>query len=631
MLKPEAMQFATLYLLREDASAAALALAQSGAFALEEAATPQDALPDLPGTRFRELYRSAHTRLEKLLGYCNLNLAELAPPALKPVTEEELVRLDAWLGQTWTECSQHQESVRGCEEQTRHYQALQKSLDAFAQLDIDLGMLRQGGRFLDLRVGSIASHDAARLAAALALAGYVVEAYRIEGDQTHCVLAGSRDHEAEVLPLLSASGWRALEIPSEFVGRPETIRARLQEDLTSATSHHAQSCNTMAHSQEIHRAQLIEAVHTLYNAAPHAELANLLRARGGLSVVHGWVPQRQIVALRSMLTDAIGSRYLLTLRDPERNEIQRVPTLSRHPRWLRPFAALVKNYGVPRYGEIDPTPLFAFSFTVMFGMMFGDIGHGAVMLLAGLLLRPLAYVRPMLIGAGISSILFGWAYGSVFGFEDIIHPLWLAPLTDPTRMLMVALYWGIGFILTATLLTIINRLADGETTEALYGVRGVAGLVFYLGLIHAAYRMANGFNLGLFATAWMLLPFMLILRHLWRNQHGPLGERILIVGVEALETAINYIANTLSFLRVAAFSLNHVALAFAVFELARMMGQTGHWITVILGNVFILVIEGGIVAIQVLRLEYYEGFSRFFEGTGKLYRPLQFAGSNNAN
>jgi V/A-type H+-transporting ATPase subunit I len=627
MLRPEAMQFATLYLLREDAPAAAHALAQSGAFVPEDAAAAQGTLPDLPGARFREIYHSARTRLEKLLTYCNLNFAQLAPPILKPVAEVDLARLDTWLGQAWTECSQHQEDVRRCEEQTRHYQALLKSLDAFAQLDIDLGMLRHGGRFLDLRVGFIATQETARLAAALTLAGYVLEVYRMEGGQSHCILAGSRGHEAEVLPLLSASGWHALDIPPEFVGRPETIRAHLSEGLASATSHHAQSCKLMAHSQEIHRTQLIEAAHILHNAAPHAELANLLHARGGLSVVNGWVAKRQIAALRSTLTDAITNRYLITLRDPLPEEMQRVPSWNRHPRWLQPFAALVKNYGVPRYGEIDPTPLFAVSFIAMFGMMFGDIGHGALILLAGLWLRPLAFARPMLVAAGVSSMLFGWAYGSLFGFEEIIHPLWLAPLSDPTRMLMVALYWGIGFILTATTLTIINRLAEGETTEAWFGARGVAGMVFYLGLIYAAYRMANGFGLGEVAAAWMLVPFAFILRHLWHAQHEPLGERILVVAVEALETALNYIANTLSFLRVAAFSLNHVALAVAVFALAHMMGNTGHWITVVLGNVFILVMEGGIVAIQVLRLEYYEGFSRFFQGTGKAYQPLQFASS----
>jgi V/A-type H+-transporting ATPase subunit I len=75
-------------------------------------------------------------------------------------------------------------------------------------------------------------------------------------------------------------------------------------------------------------------------------------------------------------------------------------------------------------------------------------------------------------------------------------------------------------------------------------------------------------------------------------------------------------------MRVGAFSLNHVALAVAVFTLANLMGGVGHWIAVVIGNLFILVLEGAIVAIQVLRLEYYEGFSRFFSGDGREFRPL---------
>jgi V/A-type H+-transporting ATPase subunit I len=109
----------------------------------------------------------------------------------------------------------------------------------------------------------------------------------------------------------------------------------------------------------------------------------------------------------------------------------------------------------------------------------------------------------------------------------------------------------------------------------------------------------------------------------WREVDAPLGERILVVFIETLETITGYVSNTLSFLRVAAFSLNHVALAIAVFTLAEMMDVTGHWITIVLGNIFILVLEGGIVTIQTLRLEYYEGFSRFFFGDGREFEPLK--------
>ena len=109
----------------------------------------------------------------------------------------------------------------------------------------------------------------------------------------------------------------------------------------------------------------------------------------------------------------------------------------------------------------------------------------------------------------------------------------------------------------------------------------------------------------------------------WFEARAGLGERILVTLIETLETAINLFSNTLSFMRVAAFSLNHVALALAVFTLANGLDATGHWLTITLGNVVIIVLEGGIVAIQALRLMYYEGFSRFFSGDGREFVPLR--------
>ena len=153
--------------------------------------------------------------------------------------------------------------------------------------------------------------------------------------------------------------------------------------------------------------------------------------------------------------------------------------------------------------------------------------------------------------------------------------------------------------------------------------RDVAGLLFYLGLLYAGFSAAVGTDSGVIGILAIVIPFIAILGYIWHENQTNFGERVLIVLVEGFETIINYISNTLSFLRVAAFSLNHVALAIAVFTLADMLGTAGHWITIVLGNVFIIVFEGAIVAIQVLRLEYYEGFSRFFSGDGREYRPLK--------
>ena len=219
-------------------------------------------------------------------------------------------------------------------------------------------------------------------------------------------------------------------------------------------------------------------------------------------------------------------------------------------------------------------------------------------------------------------MLFGLLYGSIFGYEELIHPLWIAPLSDPALMLKLALYWGIGFILLMLLIRIRNRLREGAVAEALLSGTGLAGAAFYVGLIYAAERWMLQGSTGSFGLVAMLAPMAVILGHQWHQLQAPLGEKIIVVFIEGFETLLGFIANTLSFLRVAAFSLNHVALAIAVFTIANMLGPTGHWLAVVLGNIFILVLEGAIVTIQVLRLEYYEGFSRFFSGDGREFRPL---------
>jgi V/A-type H+-transporting ATPase subunit I len=260
----------------------------------------------------------------------------------------------------------------------------------------------------------------------------------------------------------------------------------------------------------------------------------------------------------------------------------------------------------------------------MFGMMFGDIGHGAVIILMGILLRnKISGLMVFTTMAGISSIVFGFLYGSLFGYEHIIHPLWMSPMQDPNRILLVALAWGICFLIVANLLSIYNLFALNQPGQAVYSSRGIVGLLFFLGCIFAGYQfMANQ------QFAWpellaIFLPLSVILFKQWQHLEGNLFEKLLVVAIEGLDNVINTLSSTLSFLRIAAFSLNHVALAAAVFTLANMMDSFGHWVTIVLGNIFIIVLEGGIVAIQCLRLEYYEGFSRFFSGKGQRFKPLK--------
>ena len=145
---------------------------------------------------------------------------------------------------------------------------------------------------------------------------------------------------------------------------------------------------------------------------------------------------------------------------------------------------------------------------------------------------------------------------------------------------------------------------------------------FLKGAVFCLCRASKRF-LSLFEMFCLLLPLSIIIWFQWKQSTAGLFERILVVIIETLEFIISSVSGTLSFLRVAAFSLNHIALAAAVFSIAAMMGPTGHWVSIVLGNIFIIVLEGAIVAIQCLRLEYYEGFSRFFSGKGKAFAPLK--------
>jgi len=627
MFKPLPMLRIDLSLIKDDAPKAALLLANFASFAPEITEIVPENLPELPGESYRRIYHENKSRLDKIVDHYSLALPESVGEPMQPVDLEQLNALGAWLKQVWQQCSEDQERMRQLHEDRRHASNLLRALDQFRDINIDLTRLQQKGELLDVRVGTLPLANIKRFEDALHLAGYVAIRFFTTAELIHLIIAGATGQSGDIERVLQAAGWHPTDIPAEFHGHPAEVRkeltarmARLEEQI----AHEEQQRNAQAAEPDFHT-RLLDAVQTLMRAEPYAELAKLMRGRGELVTISGWVPGHQLPRLQEMLQQSMAGRFMLRWREPRDDERLLVPSLISHQRWLRPFASLVLNYGVPRYGEVDPTILFAISFVLMFGMMFGDVGHGLVIACSALLLRKrLGQYTSLVATVGVVSALFGACYGSVFGYEHVVPALWLSPLTDPMRMLGVALGWGITFILISTLLTIHNRLADGRIREALLDSRGGAGLLLYLGLLGAAWQFSETGHLGILAPVLICTSLAAIFVYTWQHNRGTgLVERLLIVLVEGFEAIMAYVSNTLSFLRLAAFSLNHVALAIAIFTVGEMLQhEAGYWMVVILGNIFILVLEGAIVAIQALRLEYYEGFSRFFGGDGRPFRPL---------
>jgi V/A-type H+-transporting ATPase subunit I len=632
MLHPQPMKYVRLLVLVEDLPQTSLSLAETGSFHPDPRTPEEPRLSGQPGSDYRELYQDARSRLEKI--------AKLVPVPETPVIDqvrvvyhEELKAIGQLLRNRWAQAQRFEEELRRIDEQERLLREQEAALANFANLKIDLGALRTKTRFLDFYVGMVPRENVRNLQGSVTLAGHLLFEYLQRGDQTHVIVVGpAGEQDSRLGAVLSSAGFQALPIPEgidrgsadEKIDELKQRRAALGEKRAALSAE-------IADWEREHRTVLLDARRTLLLAEPFVALDPSIRSVGHLAVLAGWVPAKALPSLRERLAESLALPFDMEVRDPLREERRLVPTVPTRSRLLKPFALLVKQYGIPEYGEIDPTPLFAVTFLLMFGMMFGDVGHGAVIALAAWYwrtkLKDFAWFG---VAAGISSICFGFLFGSIFGYEDVpwLPAIWMAPLHDPILMLKVALGWGIAFIVIACLLGIYNRIATGNLQGALFGPHGAVNLLFYLGFLAGGYALATTGSFGWPAALVVIGSLGVLAGYQWRHLEGPTAERALIVFIETLDTVIVYLSNTLSFLRVSAFSLNHAALAIAIFTLADMLGTVGTALTLILGNLFILVLEGGIVMIQVMRLEYYEGFSRYFSGEGHAFAPIRLRGGS---
>lgn len=616
------MQHLSLTMLADDAPTASIELARLQVVHLIETTPDEKLLSKLPALDYQQIFLGLNSRFQKISQYFEDDSLSHVRDC-QPVSMENLRQASEKARQLWLKISEHEEKIRAAKDGINLTRQLQGSLERFKNLDLDLGKLARESLFIKVFIGTVPTQERQQLDRALSLDNTVIEAFHQADTHDYVTVITARDKHQDTQEILKSAGFHSIDIPSALQSHPETVRRHTEAEL----ARHQQTIDQensqimaliSAHGEELQNIQRV-----LSGARPYANLAASLSGKGEIVHLEGWVPKGQESSLRNRLDETLEYPYLLSLREPETDELHDVPFMPRK-RWLmKPFRALVGQYGIPEYGEIDPTRLFAYSYILMFGMMFGDIGHGAVIILIGLLLRKkISGLATFTTLAGLSSIIFGFLYGSVFGYH-IIHPLWMSPMEDPSRMLVLSLYWGIGFLVITYLLSIYNSFALGQPDKAIYSNRGIAGLVLFAGSVFAGYQYMVNQRFGVTELLAIALPLSVVLYKHWQHMDGSIAEKMLLIVIEALDNLINILSSTLSFLRVAAFSLNHVALALAVFTLAAMMDTFGHVVTVILGNAFIIVLEGGIVAIQCLRLEYYEGFSRFFSGRGRKFDPLK--------
>jgi V/A-type H+/Na+-transporting ATPase subunit I len=370
-------------------------------------------------------------------------------------------------------------------------------------------------------------------------------------------------------------------------------------------------------------------------------------------LLSGWVPTGQREGLVKELRSATGGRCVVreipaeSLDSVREGRVQ-VPVRLKNHWFFRPFEMLVSLYGTPSYQSLDPTPLVGISYVVMFGIMFGDLGHGLVLaLLGGLMMAKLkAGMKDsgrLILYAGLSSMFFGLCFGSVFGYEEVIPHIWFSPMQSMNRLMGTLIYFGMGMVTVSVLLNVAVHVRKKKLLEAVFNRAGITGLIVYwCGIVLALNMFAGGSGGGslkwfmrVLVGAVALIAFQEPVLRLLKGKKGLYHEPgvegifsgVLEGAVEVLETFIGFLSNTLSFIRVAAFSLAHAALCMAVFTIAEpLRGAAGGSLSIgviIFGNVGIIVMEGLSAGIQSLRLEFYEFFNRFFEDGNMPYKPVR--------
>ena len=463
------------------------------------------------------------------------------------------------------------------------------------------------------------------------------------------------EHQAhKVHAVYSSMHFERIFIPNEYHGTASEAFEKL--DTRHREIHKALDANKEASRKFLqdNSTKIVSAKAALDACSSSFDIRKLAACTPGdtntFYILCGWMTEKDALAFQKDIQN--DEKIFCLMEDQKAPATQKPPTKLRNPKLFKPFEMYVKMYGLPAYNEMDPTWFVAITYSFIFGAMFGDVGQGLVLFLGGLFLYKTKKMdlAGIISCAGVFSVFFGFMYGSFFGFEDVLKAIWLKPMNQMmdvplvgrlNAVFVIAIGFGMFIILICMVFNIINSIRRGDTEKTWFDSNAVAGLVFYGSIVLTIGLFISGKKLPAAAILVIMfgVPLLLMflkepLTNLVEKKSKILPEQKGMFFVqsffELFEVLLSYLSNTLSFLRIGAFAVSHAAMMEVVLMLAGATnGGSPNWIVVVLGNIFVCAMEGLIVGIQVLRLEYYEIFSRFYAGNGREFKPFMKAAHKN--
>ncbi len=543
-----------------------------------------------------------------------------------------------------------------------------EELSAFSELTVPFGELANL-TYLTFRLGVIPEEKLEELTHALAERAVIVALKK----QGHIVAITDRKGRWALDSELAKLDFQPLELPAQATGVPLDVMKAVESNLVQTEAALSRLEDRKRQTRESRAEMIADLREDLDLAVAVDSVKHGFASTGSVMRVSGWIPRRVFAAVAAQLEKIAQGRLALKSYDPEelpevREGKVKVPVSIRHGRIVRSFERMVFSYSIPLYGTIDPTPFVAGMFVLLFAIMFGDLGQGFIGLLLGLLITSgrvksfESYRRKnfgtvfMVVGA--ASMLTGVLYGSFFANEEVLVPV----SRFITRIIAgrpadhiislagfekIILFFGVTIAVGAVInsvgliINLVNTLRMRRWHEAFLSKTGLAGALFFWYVLSIVVRILLGGGFGGIDLVALAIPLCALffrepIIRLAEGKRPVLKDGLfafIMEGiVEILESGIYYISNSVSFLRVAAFALAHTVLSSIVFLLADMVGGAAGGIVfrilvILIGNSIIIVLEGLIVTIQVVRLQYYEFFSKFFTESGEEFKPFTLRSS----
>src|SRR5574341_1372912 len=604
-------------------------------------------------------YATLERRIQTIMQ--SLSIEEGQPLSSESEAMAEIEDIRPSVEQIEEEVKKVSDQLAGEQKRLEQLESTLHQLEPIEDIDLDISSLRDS-RYMFSMLGLMPANNTDRLQTSLARVPHVFLTLRSDPGRLVVWLAGTKTN-ADVLERAARSAYLdPLTLPEGYQGTPSKIIEALRNTIASTQHNIDELKAALTRIAETRKEELHD---LLWRTHTSRVLADAILRYGQLRhtyVVTGWVPTDDLEGLTARLKQASKEILIETLPTSRHGENQHVPVALLTNKYLKPFQMLVNTYARPRYGEVDPTILMAVTFPLLYGAMFGDLGQGLVLLVLGLLMHNKIFAKGMhslgllIAYCGASAAIFGYLYGSIFGFEGqaidtYLHfhfePTWISPIENILGILSLAIDAGIVLLLLAFLLGIFNNIRSNDWAHLIFGHTGLVALAFYISFLAflgfflgntaiapkvavAIYRLPLPFLPIGITIFGLLVMFSGFFRNLVEGHH-PLIEGKGIGGfvmfiiqsfMDLFETGISMVSNTLSFIRVGAFAVAHGGLSLAIFSLAGTEPNLKFWIVILIGNIIIIGLEGLIVGIQTMRLHYYELFGKFFTGGGMRFEPL---------